>query len=234
LTPIILKEQDQVVHLQQVNIYQEDNTLVLSDVDFSLEKGEFIYLIGQTGSGKSSLLKTIFADLPLQSGKGSVAGFELPLKPNRTPELRRKLGVIFQDFQLLPDRTVYENLLFVLKATGWKDKMEMRNRISEVLMTVGVEFASGKMPHQISGGEQQRVAIARSLLNNPVLLIADEPTGNLDPETGHGIMETFMKINKFGTAVILATHNLQWISTFPAPTLHCKNGRLLDSRSQPL
>lgn len=221
---------EKIVTLSNVNIYQEDNSLVLSDIDFSLEKGEFLYLIGQTGSGKSSLLKTLFGDLHLSSGTGHVAGFDFPLQRKNIPHLRRKLGMIFQDFQLLHDRTVYENLLFVLKATGWKDKQAMRNRISEVLMKVGVEFASGKKPHQISGGEQQRVAIARSLLNEPLLLIADEPTGNLDPETGAGIMETFMKINQYGTAIILATHNMQWIEKFPAHTIHCKNGRLNDSR----
>lgn len=221
---------EKIVSLSNVNIYQEDNSLVLSDIDFSMEKGEFLYLIGQTGSGKSSLLKTLFGDLPLSSGTGQVAGYDFPLHRKNTPALRRKLGMIFQDFQLLHDRTVYENLLFVLKATGWKDKQAMRNRISEVLMKVGVEFASGKKPHQISGGEQQRVAIARSLLNEPLLLIADEPTGNLDPETGTGIMETFMKINQHGTAIILATHNMQWIDKFPAHTIHCKNGRLNDSR----
>jgi cell division transport system ATP-binding protein len=221
---------EKIVTLSNVNIYQEDNSLVLSDIDFAMEKGEFLYLIGQTGSGKSSLLKTLFGDLPLTSGNGHVAGFDFPLQRKNIPPLRRKLGMIFQDFQLLHDRTVYENLLFVLKATGWKDKQAMRNRISEVLMKVGVEFASGKKPHQISGGEQQRVAIARSLLNEPLLLIADEPTGNLDPETGTGIMETFMKINQYGTAIILATHNMQWIEKFPAHTIHCKSGRLIDSR----
>lgn len=221
---------DWVVQLKNVHIYQEDNSLVLSDVDMTMEKGEFLYLIGQTGSGKSSLLKTLMADLPLKAGSGIVADFPLPLSKKNIPALRRKIGVIFQDFQLLPDRTVYENLYFVLKATGWTDKSKMRNRISEVLMTVGVEFASGKMPHQISGGEQQRVAIARSLLNEPTLLIADEPTGNLDPETGYGIMEIFKKINRSGTAILLATHNLQWLEKFPAPSLTCKGNKILDSR----
>lgn len=222
--------EDIVASLEEAHIYQEDQTLVLSGVDFRLNKGEFIYLIGQTGSGKSSFLKTLFGDLPLRSGKGRVAGFPLPLKQKDIPALRRKMGIVFQDFQLLPDRSVYENLRFVLKATGWKDPQAIRNRISEALMTVGVEFASGKFPHQLSGGEQQRVAIARAILNHPVLLIADEPTGNLDPETGAGIMETFLKINQFGTAVILATHNLQWLERYPAPTLLCKGGHLADSR----
>ena len=179
--------QEKIVTLSNVNIYQEDNSLVLSDIDFTMEKGEFLYLIGQTGSGKSSLLKTLYGDLPLSSGTGKVAGFDFPLHRKNTPALRRKLGMIFQDFQLLHDRTVYENLLFVLKATGWKDKQAMRNRISEVLMKVGVEFASGKKPHQISGGEQQRVAIARSLINKPAVVLADEPTGNLDTQNSQAI-----------------------------------------------
>jgi cell division transport system ATP-binding protein len=222
---------EKVAELQEANIYQEDDTLVLSSVNLSVARGEFLYLLGQTGSGKSSLLKTLYADLPLKSGTGQVAGFSLPLRTKDIPLCRRKLGIIFQDFQLLYDRTVAENLAFVLKATGWTDRQKIRNRISEVLMRVGVEFTSNKMPHQISGGEQQRVVIARALLNEPLLLIADEPTGNLDPETGTGILEVFKKINQFGTAVILATHNLQLIEQFPAHTLVCKGGRLSDSRS---
>lgn len=223
-------EQQNVVFFENANIYQDDQSLVLSNVDLTIEKGEFLYLLGQTGSGKSSLLKTLYGDLPLTSGKAHVAGFDLPIKKGDLPRLRRKLGIIFQDFQLLPDRPVYDNLSFVLKATGWTDKQKIRNQISEVLMRVGVEFVSNKMPHQISGGEQQRVAIARSLLNEPVLLIADEPTGNLDPETGDGIMEIFRKINQFGTAIILATHNMQLIEKFPAHTIVCKKGRIEDSR----
>jgi cell division transport system ATP-binding protein len=220
---------EKVAELHHASIYQEDESLILSSVDLSLEKGEFVYLIGQTGSGKSTLLKTLYADLPLKSGTGQVAGFSLPVKQKDIPALRRKLGIIFQDFQLLYDRTVAENLDFVLRATGWTDKQKIRNRISEVLMQVGVEFTSGKMPHQISGGEQQKVVIARALLNEPDLLIADEPTGNLDPDTGAGIVEAFRKINQSGTAVIFATHNLQLIRQFPAPTLSCRAGRLENS-----
>ena len=220
-----------VVSFKDGKIFQDDHSLILSNFNLTIAKGEFLYLLGQTGSGKSSLLKTLYADLPLKSGTATVAGFSLPILKKNIPGLRKKLGIIFQDFQLLPDRTVYENLNFVLKATGWSDKQKIRNQISEVLMRVGVEFASNKMPHQISGGEQQRVAIARAILNEPVLLIADEPTGNLDPETGEGILETFQKINQFGTAIIFATHNMQLVKKFPAHTIVCKNGSLIDSRN---
>lgn len=225
-------EDDKVVRLTEADIQQEDKTVVLANVHLEVEKGEFLYLVGQTGSGKSSLLKTLYADLPLLRGTGQVAGFALPISSqSQIPKLRRRLGIIFQDFQLLYDRTVYENLNFVLKATGWSDVQKRRNRISEVLMRVGVEFASTKMPHQLSGGEQQRVAIARAMLNEPQLLIADEPTGNLDPETGWGIVNTFRQINQFGTAIILATHNMDLIQKFPAHTILCKDRRLVDSRT---
>lgn len=219
-----------VVYLKDAEIWQEDQKVVLSNINFEIEKGEFLYLVGNTGSGKSSLLKTLYGDLPLKKGSGQVAGYDFPIQRSQIPDLRRKLGIIFQDFQLLYDRNVYENLLFVLQATGWKDAREIRNRISEVLMKVGIEFTSNKMPHQLSGGEQQRVVIARSLLNEPELLIADEPTGNLDPETGVGILQTLKKINQFGTAVLLATHNFQLIEQFPAHTIRCKDGRLSDTR----
>jgi cell division transport system ATP-binding protein len=219
-----------VVWLKEAEIWQEDQKVVLRIDDFVIGKGEFLYLVGNTGSGKSSLLKTLYADLPLKKGHGNVAGFDFPIKRSEISDLRRKLGIIFQDFQLLYDRNVYDNLLFVLQATGWKDAQKSRNRISEVLMRVGIEFASNKMPHQLSGGEQQRVVIARALLNEPELLIADEPTGNLDPETGEGILQIFKKINQFGTAVLLATHNFQLIEQFPAHTIRCRDGRLSDSR----
>ena len=223
-------QNEKVAELKGAQIWQEDKTVVLSGIDLAIEKGEFLYMIGQTGSGKSSLLKTLYADLPLKFGTGQVAGFEFPVPQKQIPALRRKLGIIFQDFQLLYDRSVYENLYFVLKATGWTEKQKMRNRISEVLMRVGIEFATNKMPHQLSGGEQQRVAIARALLNEPQLLIADEPTGNLDPETGESIIETFLKINQFGTAVLIATHSTALIQKYPAHTLVCKNGTLMDPR----
>ncbi len=223
---------EKVAELHHAQIWQEDRTIVLSDLDFEIGKSEFLYLVGQTGSGKSSLLKTLYADLPLVVGSGQVAGFNLPIKQKYIPKLRRKLGIIFQDFQLLNDRTVYENLQFVLKATGWTENQKIRNQISETLMRVGIEFTSNKMPHQLSGGEQQRVAIARAMLNEPVLLIADEPTGNLDPETGEGILQTFRKINQFGTAVLIATHSISLIEKYPAHTLTCKDGKLIDSRKK--
>jgi len=225
-----MSEPKPVIELSNAFIFQGQN-LILQGVDLEVKSGELVYMVGKTGSGKSSLLKTLYADLPLLKGTGQVAGFQFPIKSkSQIPKLRRKLGIIFQDFQLLYDRSVYENLNFVLKATGWTDSQKRRNRISEVLMRVGIEFATAKLPHQLSGGEQQRVAIARALLNEPQLLIADEPTGNLDPETGLGIVKTFTQINQFGTAVILATHNMDVIDKFPAHTIVCKGGRLVDSR----
>jgi cell division transport system ATP-binding protein len=215
-----------VISFENVSIYQEDNSLILADIDFQMQAGDFIYLLGKTGSGKSTFIRTLIADLPIASGNATVAGFKLPVPKNEIPLLRRKIGVVFQDFQLLSDRTVFDNLAFVLKATGWKDKSLIRNRISEVLMQVGIEFTSGKLPHQISGGEQQRVSIARAILNEPALIIADEPTGNLDPETGQGIMELFKRINHNGTAILLATHNPSWPEKYPGPALICRDGRL--------
>jgi cell division transport system ATP-binding protein len=218
-----------VVSLKDVTIYQDVHT-VLSQVNFDIEKGEFVYLIGRTGSGKSSLLKTLYADLPLQSGLATVAGFKIyKIGRSQVPYLRRKIGIVFQDFQLLYDRTVAENLSFVLKATGWKEKSRIQNRISEVLMRVGMGAAGNKMPHQLSGGEQQRVVIARALLNEPVILLADEPTGNLDPGVSEGIMQIFLEINNAGTAVLMATHNHQIIQQHPKRILKCEQGRVLDS-----
>ena len=219
-----------LVAFENVSVFQEDNTLTLADVDFEIKPGDFFYLLGKTGSGKSSLIRTLIADLPPGAGKASVAGFSLPVKGNNIALLRRKVGVIFQDFQLLSDRSVYDNLAFVLKATGWKDKNLIRNRISDVLMQVGIEYTSGRMPHQLSGGEQQRVGIARAILNEPLLLIADEPTGNLDPETGLEIMRLFQRINRNGTAILMATHNPAWPEQFPAPALICRDGRVFLSR----
>jgi cell division transport system ATP-binding protein len=223
---------DYIISLQHADIYQDD-TMVLSDVNFNLHKGEFLYLVGRTGSGKSSLLKTLYADLPLQKGVGAIAGVSLPVKNSRqVSDIRRRIGIIFQDFQLLFDRNVFENLRFVLKATGWTDSGKIKNRITEVLMLVGLQSASIKMPHQLSGGEQQRIAIARALLNEPLVLLADEPTGNLDPEVGRDIMKLFWSINRSGTAIVLATHNLQFINEFPAPAISCENGKLIDPRSR--
>lgn len=221
-----------VVSLKDVAIHQDVQT-VLSNITFDIEKGEFVYLVGRTGSGKSSLLKTLYADLPLRSGTANVAGYTIfKLSRGQVPFLRRKIGIVFQDFQLLFDRTVAENLRFVLKATGWTDSSKIKQRISEVLMRVGLDAASNKMPHQLSGGEQQRVVIARALLNEPLILFADEPTGNLDPEVAEGIMRLFNEINNRGTAVLMATHNHQLINAFPRRILKCEHGKILDSAKQ--
>jgi cell division transport system ATP-binding protein len=223
---------DPVVRVQDACIFQEQNT-ILHNISFEIDKGEFVFIIGRTGSGKSSLLKTLYADLPLRQGDMSIAGFSIrQIKTHQVPLLRRKVGIIFQDFQLLPDRTVGENLMFVMKATGWKDNAKMKNRLAEVLMQVGLGAVEKKMPYQLSGGEQQRVVIARALLNEPVILIADEPTGNLDPEVAHGIMKIFQQINKSGTAVLMATHSYGLIKKFPTRVLKCEEGRLLDSTKE--
>lgn len=220
---------DPIVRLKEVSIFQESQT-VLQDINLELEKGELAFLIGRTGSGKSSLLKTLYADLPLRLGEVSIAGFNLTkIKQNQIPLLRRKLGIIFQDFQLFDDRSVAENLFFVMKATGWKDKTKMKKRLAEVLIQVGLGSVDTKMPHQLSGGEQQRVVIARALLNEPVLLIADEPTGNLDPEVSDGIFKLFLEINKSGTAILMATHDHTIIGNHPARILKCEQGKLKDS-----
>lgn len=224
---------DPVVRVNDAHIFQ-DNSTVLRDISFDIEKGEFVFLVGRTGSGKSSLLKTLYADLDLRLGDISVAGFNIRgLKDSNIHKLRRKLGIIFQDFQLFPDRTVDENLMFVLKATGWSDNGKMRARLSEVLMQVGLGSVEKKMPHQLSGGEQQRVVIARALLNEPLILIADEPTGNLDPEVSLGILKLFQQINKSGTAILMATHDYPLIRKFPARILKCENGKVIDSAKDP-
>jgi cell division transport system ATP-binding protein len=204
---------------------------VLSDVNLSVGRGEFIYLVGRVGSGKSSLIKTINAQLPLREGKGLVAGYDLSKIRNREiPFLRRKLGIVFQDFQLLIDRSVNDNLEFVLRATGWKNKSEIDQRITEVLNKVGLGLKGYKMPHQLSGGEQQRVVIGRALLNDPDIILADEPTGNLDPETSEGIIKLLTEISKTGRAVIVATHNYTLIKKFSAKTFKCENGMLSEVR----
>lgn len=206
---------------------------VLQDVNFSIEPDEFVFLIGRTGSGKSSLLKTLYADLPLKMGKAEIVGFHLEkIKRNEVPFLRRKLGIVFQDFQLFPDRNVAENLFFVMRATGWKDKDKMKSRMVEVLMRVGLADAATKMPHQLSGGEQQRIVIARALINQPSILLADEPTGNLDPDVADGIFKLFQEINNEGTAILMATHNHDLLRKYPYRVLKCEKGKLLDSKTE--
>ena len=224
---------DPVVSIKETSIFQDHNT-ILGDVSFDIQKGEFVYLVGRTGSGKSSLLKTLYADLPLRLGDITVAGFKIRgIKSSDIPLLRRKLGIIFQDFQLFNDRTVAENLLFVMKATGWRDNVKMKARLAEVLMQVGLGSVEKKMPHQLSGGEQQRVVIARALINEPQILLADEPTGNLDPEVSSGILKIFQQINNSGTAVLMATHSYGLIKKFPARVLKCEDGKVLDSTTAP-
>jgi cell division transport system ATP-binding protein len=218
-----------IVELHGATITQEERA-VLENVSFELDKSEFAYLVGRTGAGKSSLLKTLYADLPLLVGRGAVAGFDLASLPARkVPYLRRRLGIVFQDFQLLSDRSVAENLLFVLNATGWRGKAKRQQRVQEVLTQVGLSGVGNRMPYRLSGGEQQRVVIARALLNEPVLLLADEPTGNLDPEVAEGIMELFREINYAGTAILMATHNFQLLEKYPHRVLTCQGGQLLDS-----
>lgn len=220
---------DPVVSVKEASILQDHNT-VLTNISFNIDKGEFVFIVGRTGSGKSSLLKTLYADLPLRQGEINVAGFNISnIKGSHVPLLRRKVGIIFQDFQLFSDRTVAENLMFVMKATGWSDNAKMKARMVEVLMQVGLGSVEKKMPHQLSGGEQQRVVIARALLNEPFILFADEPTGNLDPEVAIDIMKLFQQINKSGTAVLMATHSYGLIRKFPCRVLKCQNGNVLDS-----
>lgn len=220
---------EKVIIVKGVDIYQQ-KTLVLHDLNFEIAAGEFAYLIGKTGAGKSSLLKTLYGDLTLQKGNITIAGVELNgLKSKEIPSLRRKLGIVFQDFQLLTDRSVKDNLLFVLKATGWTDKKEMQAKIEEVLQLVGIPSKDFKMPHELSGGEQQRVVIARALLNNPGIILADEPTGNLDPDTSTDIMRLLIDISKkSNTAVLMATHDYMIIERFPARLLKCEEGQVKD------
>jgi len=210
-----------VLHLSNASIFQEEN-LVLSDISLKINKGDFMYLIGKTGSGKSSLMKTLYGDLPLLKGEGSIVNYDLSkLKEKDIPFLRRKLGIVFQDFKLLNDRNIHDNLLFVLKATGWKDKDKIESKITEVLEKVGMKTKGFKMPFQISGGEQQRVAIARSLLNDPELILADEPTGNLDPKTSLEVMSVLEEINKNGKTILMATHDYALILKYPHKTIKC-------------
>jgi cell division transport system ATP-binding protein len=219
---------DTIVEIKDAKIFQGDH-LVLSDVNIQLDKGDFVYLIGKTGTGKSSLLKTIYGALPLKEGEGHVGDFDLKkMKRSQVPYLRRKLGIVFQDFELLTDRSVNDNLLFVLKATGWKDKTEMKDRMQEVLDKVGLGNKGYKLPHELSGGEQQRVAIARALLNDPDLILADEPTGNLDPNTTEEILNLLNTISKSGRAVLMATHDYVHMKKFSSRVIRCEGNTVLD------
>jgi cell division transport system ATP-binding protein len=221
-----------ILELRNATIYQGEN-MILQDVNFSVQKGEFVYLVGKTGTGKSSLLKTLYGELPLKDGQGSVVGYDLrKLTWKTVPFLRRNMGVVFQDFQLLTDRNVNENLKFVLKAIGWKDEKLMNEKIADVLDKVGLRSKGFKMPYEMSGGEQQRVDIARALLNSPKLILADEPTGNLDPETSDEIMNLLIHIARdYGTAVVMATHDYIVIQKFPARTVRTEGGRIFDNAS---
>lgn len=217
-----------ILSLKNVAIYQEGKT-ILSSVNLDVHRGEFIYIIGKTGSGKSSLMKTLYADLPLTEGEGHVVDFDLAtLKEDDIPFLRRKIGIVFQDFKLLPDRSIKDNMLFVLKATGWIDNNEMERKIEEVLDKVGMKEFANKMPHQLSGGEQQRVAIARALLNDPELILADEPTGNLDPQTSTEVLDVLRKINANGKTILMATHDYALLMKFPSKTLKCEDKRIFE------
>ncbi len=217
---------DFIVDLNDVKIYQDDH-LVLNNVNLKVKSGELVYLVGKTGSGKTSLIKTLYADIPLKYGMGRVSGFNLEtLKQSEIPYLRRDLGVVFQDFQLLNDRSVNENLLFVLKATGWGNNIKIQNRIKKVLELVGMSYKDYKKTYELSGGEKQRVSIARSLLNEPKLIIADEPTGNLDPKTSNEIMLLFKKVQSDGIAILMATHNYQIIRDFPSKIYNCSEGSI--------
>lgn len=217
-----------ILSLENATIYQEKN-LILNHVNFKVHQGDFIYIIGKTGSGKSSLMKTLYGDLMLKEGSGTVVGYDLTkLKQKEIPFLRRKIGIVFQDFKLLPDRSIHKNLDFVLRATGWKNQNERNEKISSVLQKVHVEYLSQKMPHQLSGGEQQRIAIARALLNDPDIILADEPTGNLDPQTSVEVMEVLKAINKQGKSIVMSTHDYALIMKFPSKTLKCEDGTLFE------
>jgi cell division transport system ATP-binding protein len=222
-----------IIQLKNADIYQRE-ALVLKDVNLSINTGEFLYVIGKVGSGKSSLLKTFYNELPLMAGNGFVCGYHLEkILPRDIPPLRRKLGIIFQDFQLLTDRTVHKNFEFVLKATGWHNDKAIKERITEVLKIVDMGHSGPRMPHQLSGGEQQRIVIARALLNNPEIILADEPTGNLDPETSESLLQVFMEINREGKTIVMATHDYPLFQKFPARRVICEAGSIKEMADNP-
>lgn len=224
---------EEIIKLKNADIYQQES-LVLKDVNLTVNKGEFLYITGKVGSGKTSLLKALYHELPLLSGEGSILDYSLnKLKQGEVPYLRRRLGIIFQDFQLLSDRTVEKNFEFVLRATGWRQERAIRERIGEVLALVEMPFAGDKMPHRLSGGEQQRIVIARAMLNNPVIILADEPTGNLDPETSEKLLTLLRDINKDGVTILMATHDYEMIRKFPARQVVCENGGLTEMMPPP-
>ncbi len=220
--------QEQLINYSNVQINRDEN-IILRNVNLTVNRGDFLYIIGKVGSGKSTLMKSMYAELPVESGSARVFDYELTaIKSRLVPFLRRKIGIVFQDFQLLIDRSVEKNLEFVLKATGWKNKREISDRINEVLVQVGMQHKTYKMPHELSGGEQQRVVIARALLNSPALILADEPTGNLDPETGSQIVSLLQEIAERGTAVIMSTHNYSIVQAFPGKIMRCEQMELLE------